>query len=93
MVVRLLHVVGLHRHLLSSLRAPLSSAHVRPAVLRNDLSRSADHADKQEDPVFAHHRSGSAKRWRPRTPAMAAGLTDHVWTLRDVLLFRVPPWP
>ena len=35
---------------------------------------------------------GSAKRWRPRTPAMAAGLTEHVWTLRDVLLFRVPPW-
>jgi len=27
------------------------------------------------------------------TPAMAAGLTDHVWTLREVLLFRVPPWP
>jgi hypothetical protein len=24
---------------------------------------------------------------------MAAGLTDHVWTLREVLLFRVPPWP
>jgi hypothetical protein len=37
--------------------------------------------------------SGSAKRWRPCTPAMAAGLTDHVWTLREVLLFRVPPWP
>jgi IS1 family transposase len=36
---------------------------------------------------------GSAKTWRPRTPAMAAGLTDHVWTLREVLLFRVPPWP
>jgi IS1 family transposase len=35
---------------------------------------------------------GSAKRWRPCTPAMAAGLTDHVWTLREVLLFRVPPW-
>ena len=39
------------------------------------------------------HGSGSVKRWRPRTPAMAAGLTDHVWTLREVLLFRVPPWP
>jgi hypothetical protein len=37
--------------------------------------------------------SGSAKRWQPRTPAMAAGLTDHVWTLREMLLFRVPPWP
>jgi hypothetical protein len=23
---------------------------------------------------------------------MAAGLTDHVWSLRAVLLFRVPPW-
>jgi hypothetical protein len=28
-----------------------------------------------------------------RTLAMAAGLTDHVWTVREVLLFRVPPWP
>jgi hypothetical protein len=39
------------------------------------------------------HGSGSAKRWPPQTPAMAAGLTDHVWTLREVLLFRVPLWP
>jgi hypothetical protein len=37
--------------------------------------------------------TGSAKVWRPYTPAMAAGLTDHVWTLQEVLLFRVPPWP
>jgi hypothetical protein len=37
--------------------------------------------------------TGSAKRWRLCTPAMAAGLTDHVWTLREVLVFRVPPWP
>src|SRR6266481_19128 len=37
--------------------------------------------------------SGSAKRWQPRTPAMAAGLTDRVWSLREVLRYRVPPWP
>jgi IS1 family transposase len=37
--------------------------------------------------------TGSAKQWRPCTPAMAAGLTDRVWTLREVLRFRVPPWP
>jgi IS1 family transposase len=37
--------------------------------------------------------TGSAKQWQPCTPAMAAGLTDRVWTLREVLLFRVPPWP
>jgi hypothetical protein len=36
---------------------------------------------------------GAAKLWRPCTPAMAAGLTDHGWTLCEVLLFRVPPWP
>jgi hypothetical protein len=37
--------------------------------------------------------TGAAKLWRPCTPAMAAGLTDHVWTLREVRRFRVPPWP
>ena len=37
--------------------------------------------------------TGSAKVWCPCTPAMAAGLTDHVWSLKEVLLYRVPPWP
>jgi hypothetical protein len=37
--------------------------------------------------------TGSAKHWRLRTPAMAAGLTEHIWTLRELLLFWVPPWP
>ena len=36
--------------------------------------------------------NGSPKKWVPRTPAMAAGLTDHVWTIGEFLLFRVPPW-
>ena len=35
----------------------------------------------------------SVKLWRPCTPAMAAGLTDHVWSLTEVLGYRVPPWP
>ena len=37
--------------------------------------------------------TGSAKVWHPYTPAMAAGLTDRVWSLQEVLLYRVPPWP
>ena len=41
----------------------------------------------------ATNRSGSAKVWRPCTPAMAAGLTDHVWSLKEVVCYRVPPWP
>ena len=36
--------------------------------------------------------AGSPKRWQPRTPAMAAGITDHIWTMERLLLFRVPPW-
>ena len=36
---------------------------------------------------------GSAQVWRPCTPAMAAGLTDHVWSFKEVLCYRVPPWP
>jgi len=30
------------------------------------------------------------KRWMQRTPAMAEGLTDHIWSLRELLTFRVP---
>lgn len=35
--------------------------------------------------------SGSPKRWQPITPAMAAGITDHVWTMEELLSYRVPP--
>jgi len=31
--------------------------------------------------------------WQERTPAMAAGLTDHVWTVQEVLRYQVPPAP
>jgi len=36
--------------------------------------------------------SSSPKKWQPRTPAMAAGVTDHIWPMEELLLFRVPPW-
>jgi hypothetical protein len=39
------------------------------------------------------HGTGAAKPWHPYTPALAAGLTAHGWTLREVWLYRVPPWP
>jgi hypothetical protein len=38
------------------------------------------------------HGHDSAKLWQPCTPAMAVGWTDHVWLLKEVLLYRVPPW-
>jgi hypothetical protein len=36
---------------------------------------------------------GSVRVWWPCTPAMAAGVTDQVWSLKEVLFYRVPPWP
>lgn len=30
------------------------------------------------------------KRWMQRTPAMAEGLVDHVWTIKELMTFRVP---
>jgi len=29
--------------------------------------------------------------WQPRSPAMAAGLTDHIWTVKELLMTVVAP--
>ena len=42
-------------------------------------------------PLPTNGQKGSRKKWKPVTPAMAAGLTDHVWTMDELLSFRVPP--
>jgi hypothetical protein len=31
------------------------------------------------------------RKWQQRTPAMAAELTDHIWSLEELLSYRVPP--
>lgn len=33
----------------------------------------------------------AGRRWQARSPAMAAGLTDHLWTLKELLLTVVVP--
>lgn len=37
------------------------------------------------------HETVAGKRWQHRIPAMAVGLTDHSWSLREMLMCRVPP--
>ncbi len=34
---------------------------------------------------------GGENRWAARTPAMAAGITDHCWSVKELLWYRVPP--
>jgi len=36
--------------------------------------------------------NGSPKLWEQKTPAMAAGITERVWRMEELLLFRAPPW-
>lgn len=31
------------------------------------------------------------RRWPPRSPAMAAGLTDHRWSVKELLMTLVAP--
>jgi len=37
---------------------------------------------------------GGRRKWLPRTPAMAAGITDHRWSVKELLSYQVPlpPW-
>jgi IS1 family transposase len=35
--------------------------------------------------------SGSPKKWRQVTSMMSVGVTDHVWTLPELLTYRLPP--
>ena len=34
-----------------------------------------------------------ARRWAEFTPAMASGLTDHLWSVGELLWYKVPPAP
>ncbi len=31
------------------------------------------------------------RRWDPRSPAMAAGLTDHIWTIGEIMMMLAVP--
>lgn len=43
-------------------------------------------------PVRTPRERREAGRWQPRTPAMAAGLADHVWSLDEWLTFLAVQW-
>jgi len=47
---------------------------------------------RRQLPMRERTRQGAIRpRWRERTPAMAAGLTDHVWTFRELLTATCEP--
>ena len=47
---------------------------------------------RQQLPLRERRGHGAMRpRWQERTPAMAAGLTDHVWTFREFLTAKFEP--
>lgn len=43
------------------------------------------------EPIPTKGPNATPKKWKQVTPAMAAGLTDHIWTIDELLSFRIPP--
>jgi hypothetical protein len=88
-------------------RDNLTSRQSNGRLVRKTLSHSKKscylrHHLDLEDAVFNFVRPHQAlrtmvfpprrgRKWEQRTPAMVAGLTDHIWTLEELLSYRVPP--
>ena len=89
-------------------RDNLTSRQSNGRLVRKTLSHSKKAAYLQrhldlEDAVFNFVRPHQAlrvlvprpihgRKWQQGTPAMAAGLTDHIWTLEELLSYRIPPF-
>jgi len=89
-------------------RDNLTSRQSHGRLVRKTLSHSKQdyylqcHLDL-EDAVFNFVRPHQAlrvtlprpiqgRKWHPRTPAMAAGLTEQIWSLEELLSYRIPPF-
>jgi len=61
-------------------------------IIRNELESDVETIYNFVKPHQSLRREINAgrKRWTQRTPAMAEGLTDHIWSLKELLTFRVP---
>jgi hypothetical protein len=96
-------VVGAHTSYVE--RTNLTSRQMNGRLVRKTLSYSKQLAMLEaacawEDWVYNLTRSvktlhvevnAGQRRWQPRSPAMAAGLTDHIWTVKELLMTVVAP--
>jgi hypothetical protein len=86
-------------------RTNLTSRQMNARLVRKTLSFSKqlaalEDASAWEDAVYnlvrplktlRQEAEAVGRRWQARSPAMAAGLTDHLWTLKELLLTVVVP--
>ncbi len=62
----------------------LSAAYYHLVLPHNSLRQ------RLEVPEPTRGSDGSLRKWKPVTPAMAANITDHVWTTSELLSYRIP---
>jgi hypothetical protein len=62
--------------------------------VRMYLVGCADNFCWEHDSLRVATQPGERLKWRVRTPAMAAGLADHRWTVHELLSYPIPlpPW-
>jgi hypothetical protein len=86
-------------------RTNLTSRRMNGRLVRKTLSYSKepemlkaacaweDWVDNLTRPVKTLRRevNDGIRRWQPRSPAMAAGLTEHIWTVKELLMTDVAP--
>lgn len=98
-----LDLVGAHTSYVE--RTNLTSRHINGRLVRKTLSFSKELAMLKassvwEDAVYNLTREvktlrveveAENRRFEPRTPAMAAGLTDHIWSVKELLWTVVAP--
>jgi IS1 family transposase len=60
----------------------LSTAYYHPVLPHHSLRQPLDTPEPTR-------RTGSPRKWKSVTPAMAAGITDHVWSTTELLSYRV----
>jgi hypothetical protein len=96
-------VVGAHTAYIE--RTNLTSRQMNGRLVRKTLSYSKqldmlEAACAWEDWVYNLTRAvktlqveinDGQRRWQPRSPAMTAGLTDHIWTVKELLMTVVAP--
>jgi hypothetical protein len=62
---------------------------------RRELQHALDFIDAHDNFVKPHGAlrlrlsSEGDRLWMPRTPAMAAGISNHIWTLEELLCYKV----
>ena len=98
-----LDVVGAHTSCVE--RTNLTSRHINGRLVRKTLSFAKQlemlkASSVREDMVYNLTRpvktlrlevNEERRRFQPRSPAIAAGLTDHIWTIKELLITVVPP--